>query len=99
MSHSHPSASLETLLADCMKLALAARAKRSRAETERPRKVAPAAPAPGSRHIPAHVRRAVWARDQGQCTFVADDGRRCAATHRLELHHETPFARGGTATV
>jgi 5-methylcytosine-specific restriction endonuclease McrA len=41
----------------------------------------------------------VWERDQGRCTFVSDDGRRCDATQRLELHHEIPFARGGPATV
>ena len=27
--------------------------------------------AASKRHIPAHVRRAVWERDQGQCTFVS----------------------------
>ena len=51
------------------------------------------------RHIPASVRRAVWQRDGGQCTFVSDLGRRCAARTRLEFDHVVPVARGGTATV
>src|SRR5437867_11050149 len=39
------------------------------------------------RHIPAHVRRAVWERDQGQCTFVSEAGRRCPARALLEFDH------------
>ena len=54
---------------------------------------------PGSRHIPAAVRRAVWLRDRGQCAFVARQGRRCAEHAFLELHHIRPFALGGEATV
>ncbi|MFI5372198.1 MAG: hypothetical protein ACHQ52_11635, partial [Candidatus Eisenbacteria bacterium] len=52
-----------------------------------------------ARCIPAHVRRAVWERDQGQCTFVAESDRRCEARTRLEFDHVDPVARGGRATV
>lgn len=55
--------------------------------------------APGSRHIPSKVRRVVWARDQGQCAFVARSGRRCGDRTFLEFHHVKPYATGGTATV
>jgi hypothetical protein len=51
----------------------------------------------GQRHVPAHVRRAVWARDQGRCAFVGTEGR-CIETGRLEFHHVVPFARGGPTT-
>jgi 5-methylcytosine-specific restriction endonuclease McrA len=54
--------------------------------------------APGSRHIPASVRRAVWARDGGRCAFEGNEGR-CSETAFLEFHHVVPFARGGNATV
>ena len=54
--------------------------------------------APGSRHIPASVKRAVWARDGGQCAFVGTDGR-CTARGFLELHHVEAFALGGPTTV
>jgi 5-methylcytosine-specific restriction endonuclease McrA len=50
------------------------------------------------RHIPAAVRRAVFARDGAQCTYVNAEGRRCPETHRLEFHHLEPFARGGEHT-
>jgi len=51
------------------------------------------------RHIPAHVRRAVWARDGGQCTFVGADGHRCGTRRRLQYDHVVPVARGGESTV
>ena len=52
-----------------------------------------------SRHIPAAVASEVYLRDQGQCTFVSDDGRRCGARGRLELDHVKPWALGGEPTV
>ena len=55
--------------------------------------------APGSRHIPAAVKRAVWFRDRGQCAFVSRQGRRCKQRAFLELHHIQPFALGGEATT
>lgn len=51
------------------------------------------------RHIPAAVKRAVWHRDQGSCTFVGEGGRRCGSSRRLEFDHVQPVARGGGATV
>jgi hypothetical protein len=56
-------------------------------------------PVPRSRRIPAHVRRAVWDRDQAQCTFVGSTGHRCAERHSLEFDHVDPMARGGLATI
>jgi hypothetical protein len=52
-------------------------------------------PTPRSRHIPDPIRRAVWERDGGQCTFRDTHGRRCPARERIEFHHVTPFALGG----
>jgi hypothetical protein len=53
-----------------------------------------------SRYIPRKIRAEVFARDNGQCTFVSADGRRCQARGFLEVHHhEVTFARGGEATV
>jgi len=52
-----------------------------------------------SRYVPAAVRRAVYLRDCGQCSFVSEDGRRCEARPRLELDHIEPWARLGDAGV
>lgn len=53
----------------------------------------------GKRYVPAHVRLAVWERDQGQCTFVSASGTRCQARRFLEFDHVEPVARGGEASV
>ena len=50
-----------------------------------------------ARHVPAHVREAVWARDGGRCTFVGDSGRRCESRERLEYDHVVPVARAHAA--
>jgi 5-methylcytosine-specific restriction endonuclease McrA len=50
------------------------------------------------RHIPASVKRAVWARDSGQCAFVGAAGR-CSERGFLEYHHRIPFADGGATRV
>jgi hypothetical protein len=52
-----------------------------------------------SRHIPGSVRRQVWARDGGQCTFTGADGVRCFEHGFLEYHHVVPFAAGGATTM
>ena len=66
------------------------------ADARRPRPAL--ASKPGSRHVPAAVRRDVWKRDAGQCAFVGDV-RRCTERGFLEFHHVVPFAEGGPATV
>jgi hypothetical protein len=52
----------------------------------------------GSRDVPAHVRRAVWKRDEGRCAFAGRSGR-CTARRFLEWHHVQPFGHQGPATV
>jgi hypothetical protein len=48
------------------------------------------------RHVPSPLRRQVYERDQGQCTFADEHGRRCPETHFIHIHHLTPFAQGGS---
>ena len=45
-----------------------------------------------SRHIPDAIKRAVYERDEGRCTFVDETGRRCSATAFLEFDHDEGFA-------
>jgi hypothetical protein len=54
-------------------------------------------PAGRARHIPAAVKRAVWARDGGRCTFIGPHGR-CKEEGFLEFHHVIPYATGGETT-
>jgi hypothetical protein len=79
---------LDLLLKDVEKKKLAAAAK------PRP----PRGSREGLRDIPAHVMRAVWKRDGGQCAFVGRSGR-CTERRFLERHHVQPFGHQGPATV
>jgi hypothetical protein len=76
-------------------LADLARTKFAAADNPHP----PRAAAPGSRHIPADVKRAVFVRDLGRCAFVGADGRRCNERAFVEFHHVQPYAAGGEASV
>ena len=59
----------------------------------------PARRSTSARHVPAHIRRTVWERDGGQCTFVSENGKRCEERSRLEYDHVDPVARGGATSV
>jgi 5-methylcytosine-specific restriction endonuclease McrA len=50
-----------------------------------------------SRHIPAAVRREVWQRDGGRCTFVGASGIRCSERGWIEFDHRWPHGDGGEA--
>jgi hypothetical protein len=49
--------------------------------------------------IPAEVRRQIWTRDGGRCSFTGPDGTRCDSRFKLELDHIVPWAIGGSPTV
>src|SRR6266851_5471075 len=49
--------------------------------------------APSSRHIPDAIKREVYERDGGRCTFTDERGRRCAETGALQFDHQDGFAR------
>jgi hypothetical protein len=52
-----------------------------------------------SRYIPVEVRRAVWKRDNGQCTYTnRQDGTRCTCRRGLQFDHVRPFAMGGSSS-
>ena len=58
------------------------------------------APAPTGRSVPAVIKRAVWERDQGRCSYVdPTTGRRCSSRHLLQIDHIRPWARGGSAQL
>jgi hypothetical protein len=47
------------------------------------------------RYVSAAIRRAVFARDEGRCTYTGDSGQRCRERNGIELHHSRAFAQGG----
>ena len=65
-----------------------------------------AAAKPGAHHvaatartIPSAVRREVWERDGGRCTFESDRGHRCESRRFVEFDHIVPIARGGKSVA
>jgi hypothetical protein len=59
----------------------------------------PATVVKDGRYVPAEVKKAVWKRDGGRCTFVSDSGHRCEARKFIEFDHVEPVARGGRSTT
>jgi 5-methylcytosine-specific restriction endonuclease McrA len=91
----HPGASAEKVLEAALDLLLAQQGKR-RAEVKQPR----IHPRPSkTNHVTAAVKRAVWARDEGKCSWPLDSGGICGSALRLEIDHIVPRGRGGASTV
>jgi hypothetical protein len=87
---------LEALIQQLERKRFAAGARSRPARRRRP---APPDTSERERDVPAAVRRAVWQRDGGRCTFVSEQGHRCESRTRLELDHVHPVARGGQTTA
>jgi len=73
LSHQVPSGDVAEILDRALKALVAQLEKSKFAATERPRRDSRPS-TPRGRYIPASVRRTVWMRDQGRCTFVSDEG-------------------------
>ena len=54
---------------------------------------------PRGRGIPKALRRAVWERDGGRCTFTGEGGHRWTATSRIEFDHIEPLGMGGSTDL
>ena len=96
MRHVLPNGDIAQIFDRAVTLLLRDVERQKLASTEQPRHGTVATST--GRHVPAAVRRQVWARDQGQCAFVGRVGR-CSERGFLEFHHLTPFADGGPTTV
>jgi len=94
--HAQPGASAEKVIEAALDLLLAQQAKR-RGEGKKPQQNPRPSKSPG--HVPAAVKRAVWSRDEGKCTWPLDSGGVCGSTLRLEIDHVVPRGRGGLSTV
>ena len=46
------------------------------------------------RYIPAQIKRQVWNRDQGRCTYLG-----CCSKHFLEYDHIQPISLNGKSTL
>jgi len=105
LRHSVPGGDAAEILDRALTALLSDLRRRKCAGTRRPRSGRETRGASGvqtvehTRHIPAQVKRAVWARDQGQCAFESAASRRCGESGFVEFHHARPYGVGGPATV
>ena len=96
LSHALPAGDVAQVLDRALDALIRQLETRKFARTSSPRR---ARASVRKRYISAHVRRAVWERDGGQCTFVGDNGKRCETRTFLEYDHVDPVSRGGQATA
>ena len=99
LSHAIPSGDLDKVLDRALDAVIREAEKRKFAATTQPKERVPGRTSSNARHIPATVKRAVWTRDEGRCTFEGDGGHRCGERRFLEFDHVRPVALGGEATV
>jgi 5-methylcytosine-specific restriction endonuclease McrA len=97
LSHKCPDGDFEQVVREAFKLVLE-RDRKRKALTDRPRAQSET-PGENDRYVPAAVKRAVWERDQGRCTWPMGDGEVCGSTHRLEFDHDLEVALGGKPTI
>src|SRR6266849_5901996 len=97
LSHQCPDGDFEQVVREAFKLVLE-RDRKRKALTDRPRAQSET-PGENDRYVPAAVKRAVWERDQGRCTWPMGDGEVCGSTHRLEFDHDLEVALGGKPTI
>src|ERR1700686_632901 len=72
LSHQCPDGNFEQVVREAFKLVLE-RDRKRKALTDRPRPQSE--PGENDRYIPAAVKRTVWERDQGRCTWLMGDGK------------------------
>ena len=92
MRHANPAGDVADIFDRALTLLFAELSKQKFGGTQRPKD--PSAAQSHSRHIPAAMKREVWARDEGRCAFRGAQGR-CTETGFLEVHHVVPYADGG----
>jgi hypothetical protein len=90
LGHSIPSGDVGAIFDRALSVLLTDLTRKKLAATHRPRAARPLSP--GSRRVPAQIKRDVWRRDGGRCAFVARGGPRCSA--RKALEPRSPVRRG-----
>ncbi len=93
LRHTIPDGDVGKILAKAIDELLERVKKQKTANCKAPRRRPGSSAKKPSRHIPAEVRRTVWQRDGGRCTYRSAEGHRCGQADRIEFHHRVPWAR------
>jgi hypothetical protein len=95
LSHAVPSRDDAAVLDRALTARLVDLARTKFADTRRPRR---SGGCKDDTDIPAAVKRLVYVRDRGRCTYVGAHGHRCEERRFVQFHHIDPKALGGKAT-
>ena len=93
LRHRVPDGDLAKILRTALRLLVTEVKKTRFAVGRKPRGTAEESVETDSRHIPDPIKRAVYQRDGGQCTFTDERGKRCEEKGGLEFDHLQGFAR------
>jgi len=94
LRHQLPAGDLAEIVDRALTLLIADVKKKRFAVGRKPRRLAAAVEGPAhSRQVPDAIKREVFERHGGQCTYVGPDGRRCEERGWLEVDHRAGFAR------
>ena len=96
LRHANPSGDPAEIFDRALTVLIAQLERRKFAATKHQRKSRGVAP--GSRGIPAAVKRHAAQRDDRSCGFIGTDGQRCGERAFVEFHHCDAFAGGGQPT-
>lgn len=102
LSHRAAQADLATVIERALDLLLLETKKKKFGVGRTPRKATASANAEKtspSRHVPDAIKREVYQRDDGQCTYVGKSNKRCGETRHLEFDHIEGFARTHSHSV
>jgi hypothetical protein len=93
LRHRFPDGDVGTIVEKALEALIERVTKERFAQVRKPRKTAAEEAATDSRHIPSAIKREVFERDRGRCTFTDECGRRCGEPGWLEFDHLDGFAR------
>jgi len=99
LSHKIPGGDLRAVLREAIRCGLEKHGNRKGAKAPAQKRDPKVNSEPPGKYIPTAVRRAVWERDGGCCSWTGPDGRRCGSRWQLEFDHIHPVALGGASTV
>ncbi len=97
LSHKMPNASYGELIEEISNLALK---RLDLLRTATPALVSSRPTQKRGRYVPTHIRRAVWQKSSGQCSYSdPSTGKRCESTRFLEIDHKKAFSKGGETAI
>ena len=99
LGHKLPRGDLAAVLHEAIRCGIEKHGKRKGAVRPARKVESRASPDKGPATVSAELRRQVWNRDGGRCTWTGPEGRRCDSGWQVEVDHVDPVGRGGTATL